>query len=94
MGSPASERMRDADEAQHSVAVDDFYCDAFEVRQSDYEKLMEENPSYNKGANLPVENVSFYDALNIATKNLRLRVLLRFTESAEKTRSFSMFLLT
>ena len=32
MGSPASERMRDKDEEQHSVAVDDFYCDAFEVR--------------------------------------------------------------
>lgn len=68
MGSPASERMRDADEAQHSVAVDDFYCDAFEVRQSDYEKLMGENPSYNKGANLPVENVSFYDALEYCNK--------------------------
>ena len=68
MGSPASERMRDADEAQHSVTVDDFYCDAFEVRQSDYEKLMGENPSYNKGANLPVENVSFYDALEYCNK--------------------------
>lgn len=68
MGSPASERMRDKDEAQHSVAVDDFYCDAFEVRQSDYEKLMGENPSYNKGANLPVENVSFYDALEYCNK--------------------------
>ena len=32
MGSSASERMRDKDEEQHSVAVDDFYCDAFEVR--------------------------------------------------------------
>ena len=68
MGSPASERMRDKDEAQHSVAVDDFYCDAFEVRQSDYEKLMGKNPSYNKGANLPVENVSFYDALEYCNK--------------------------
>ena len=68
MGSSASERMRDKDEEQHSVAVDDFYCDAFEVRQSDYEKLMGENPSYNKGANLPVENVSFYDALEYCNK--------------------------
>jgi len=68
MGSPASERMRDEDEAQHSVTVDDFYCDAFEVRQSDYEKLMGKNPSYNKGANLPVENVSFYDALEYCNK--------------------------
>ena len=68
MGSPASERMRDKDEAQHSVTVDDFYCDAFEVRQSDYEKVMGENPSYNKGANLPVENVSFYDALEYCNK--------------------------
>lgn len=32
MGSSASERMRDKDEEQYSVAVDDFYCDAFEVR--------------------------------------------------------------
>ena len=63
MGSPASERMRDADEVQHSVTVDDFYCDAFEVQQSDYEKLMGENPSWNKGPNLPVDNISFYDAL-------------------------------
>ena len=68
MGSPASERMRGEDEAQHSVTVDDFYCDAFEVRQSDYEKMMGENPSYNKGANLPVENVSFYDALEYCNK--------------------------
>lgn len=34
MGSSASERMRDKDEEQHSVAVDDFYCDAFEVSGS------------------------------------------------------------
>ena len=68
MGSPASERMRDEDEARHSVTVNDFYCDAFEVRQSDYEKLMGKNPSYNKGANLPVENVSFYDALEYCNK--------------------------
>lgn len=68
MGSPSSERMRDEDEAQHSVTVDDFYCDAFEVRQSDYEKVMGKNPSYNKGANLPVENVSFYDALEYCNK--------------------------
>ncbi|WP_296689725.1 flavodoxin [Treponema sp. UBA6852] len=68
MGSSASERMRGEDEAQHSVTVDDFYCDAFEVRQSDYEKLMGENPSYNRGENLPVENVSFYDALEYCNK--------------------------
>ena len=68
MGSPASERMRGEDEAQHSVTVDDFYCDAFEVWQSDYEKLMGENPSYNRGANLPVENVSFYDALEYCNR--------------------------
>ena len=68
MGSPASGRMRGEDEAQHSVTVDDFYCDAFEVRQSDYEKVMGENPSYNRGENLPVENVSFYDALEYCNR--------------------------
>ncbi len=68
MGSPVSERMRDEDEVQHSVTVDDFYSDAFEVQQSDYEKLMGKNPSWNKGSNLPVENVSFYDALEYCNK--------------------------
>lgn len=68
MGSPASERMRGEDEAQHSVTVDDFYCDTFEVRQSDYEKVTGENPSYNRGENLPVENVSFYDALEYCNR--------------------------
>ncbi len=68
MGSPESERMRDKDERQHSVTISDFYCDAFEVSQKDYEKITGKNPSYNKGENLPVENVNFYDALEYCNK--------------------------
>ena len=68
MGSPSSERMRDEDEKQHSVTVSDFYCDAYEVQQQDYEKLMGKNPSVFKGAKLPVENVSWFDAIEYCNK--------------------------
>lgn len=88
MGSPASERMRDEDEAQHSVTVDDFYCDAFEVRQSDYEKLMGKNPSWNKGTNLPVENVSFYDALEYCNKKSLAEGLAAVYKIGEKNAKF------
>ena len=89
MGSPVSERMRDADEAQHSVTVDDFYCDAFEVRQSDYEKVMGKNPSWNKGANLPVENVSFYDALEYCNKKSATEWLAAVYKIGGKNAKFS-----
>jgi len=63
MGSPASERQRGSDEMQHRVTVSAFYADPCEVTQKAYEALMGRNPSHFKGAKLPVENVSWYDAL-------------------------------
>lgn len=63
MGSPESERQREPDEAAHEVTLSPFYVDPYEVTQGDYETLMGENPSYFSGDNLPVENVTWYEAI-------------------------------
>jgi formylglycine-generating enzyme required for sulfatase activity len=64
MGSPASEAGRDSDETQHQVTVGSCYMGKYEVSQKEYQALMGTNPSYFKGDNLPVENVTWYDAVN------------------------------
>lgn len=63
MGSPVTELERDADETLHSVTIGDFYMAAMEVTQREYEAVMGTNPSEHKGDNLPVENVTWYDAI-------------------------------
>lgn len=68
MGSPSGERQRNSDERQHSVSVSEFYADAYEVTQKDYERIMGENPSVFKGENLPVENVSYFDAIEYCNR--------------------------
>lgn len=72
MGSPESEKLRNNDEKQHEVTVNSFYVDAFEVSQQDYELVMGENPSFNKSGNLPVENVTYFDAIKYCNKKSRL----------------------
>lgn len=63
MGSPDNEMQRETDEEEHSAVLDDFYISPYEVTQQEYESVMGENPSNFKGENLPVENVSWYDAI-------------------------------
>jgi formylglycine-generating enzyme required for sulfatase activity len=63
MGSPSSEAERDSDEIQHRVTVSTFYMSKYQVTQAEYETVMKKNPSYFKGPNLPVENVSWYNAV-------------------------------
>ncbi len=63
MGSPESEAWRSEDEVQHSVTVSDFYMGAFEVTQAEYQSVMGSNPSSFIGDNLPVDNVSWLDAV-------------------------------
>lgn len=63
MGSPTTERQRDADEVRHQVSVSAFHVDPHEVTQADYEALMGKNPSAHKGDRLPVENVTWLDAI-------------------------------
>ena len=63
MGSPEDEPWRSADETQHTVTVSDFYISPYEVKQSDYAAVMGNNPSNFDGDDLPVENVSWLDAV-------------------------------
>jgi formylglycine-generating enzyme required for sulfatase activity len=46
-----------------AVMVGGFYMGKYEVTQTEYESVMGANPSFIKGPNLPVENVSWYDAV-------------------------------
>ena len=62
MGSPDTERQRYKDEVLHEVTLNPFYIDPYEVSQKDYQNIMGKNPSHFKGENLPVENVTWYDA--------------------------------
>jgi formylglycine-generating enzyme required for sulfatase activity len=68
MGSPTSEVSRSDSEAQHQVTVSSFYMGKYEVTQAEYEAVMGTNPSKFKGSNLPVEQVSWYDAIEYCNK--------------------------
>ena len=70
MGSPASEVGRDDhDETRHRVQITKaFYLSAYEVTQDQYERVMGKNPSDDKGANKPVETVSWNDAVEFCRK--------------------------
>ena len=69
MGSPATEKERYPNEAQHEVTLTQgFRMGVYEVTQAQYEQVMGKNPSYFKGAMLPVETVSYDDALAFCKK--------------------------
>lgn len=63
MGSPADELWRSSDEVQHSVTVSDFYMSKYEVTQKEYFELMGKNPSTFPDVELPVENITWYEAV-------------------------------
>jgi hypothetical protein len=63
----------------HQVTLSSFYIGKYEITQAQWETIMGNNPSYIKGGDLPVENVSWEEAqefikrLNAATgKKYRL----------------------
>jgi formylglycine-generating enzyme required for sulfatase activity len=68
MGSPANEPQRIGDETQHQVKVNSFYMGKYLVTQKEYQEVMGTNPSNFKGDNLPVEMVSWYDAIEYCNK--------------------------
>jgi formylglycine-generating enzyme required for sulfatase activity len=68
MGSPLSEAERYDEETPRQVTVGSFYMGKYEVTQAEYEPVMGNNPSHFKGANLPVENVSWYDAVEFCNR--------------------------
>ena len=68
MGSPETERQREENEVLHEVKIDSFYISPLEVTQKEYEELMGKNPSEFHGEDLPIENVSWFDAVEYCNK--------------------------
>jgi formylglycine-generating enzyme required for sulfatase activity len=69
MGSPSNEPSgRYTNGGQHSVTVNAFYMGKYQVTQAEYEAVMGTNPSYFKDAKLPVERVSWYDAVEFCNR--------------------------
>ena len=69
MGSPSDELGRYDDEVQHEVTLTQgYWLGKYEVTQAQYEAVMGTNPSGFKGADLPVEKVSWYDAKEFCAK--------------------------
>jgi formylglycine-generating enzyme required for sulfatase activity len=76
MGSPEIEEGHQKDENQHEVTISKgYYLGVYEVTQAQYEKVIGKNPSLyqgaivgNENADLPVENVSWHDAVEFCKK--------------------------
>ncbi|MBR5106339.1 MAG: SUMF1/EgtB/PvdO family nonheme iron enzyme [Alistipes sp.] len=52
----------------HSVTLDSYYIAETEVTQAQWRAIMGNNPSYYKGDNRPVENVSWFEAQKFCEK--------------------------
>lgn len=50
------------DGPEHTISVEEFFIDIYEVTQSQYERVMGENPSEHSGANYPVDSVTWHQA--------------------------------
>lgn len=60
MGSPESELGRSADETPHPVTISEpFYMGVFEVTQKQWQLVMGDQPSYNRGDVRPVEYITY-----------------------------------
>ena len=69
MGSPVSELERDPDEVQHTVTITKgFWISDHEVTQVEYQAVMGNNPSTFRGSLLPVETISWNDAVEYCRK--------------------------
>ncbi|MCY2940015.1 MAG: formylglycine-generating enzyme family protein [Planctomycetota bacterium] len=69
MGSPETEKERNPNETQHEVTLTQgFLMGVHEVTQAQYKQVMGKNPSQFKGATLPVETVSYDEALAFCKK--------------------------
>ncbi len=63
MGSLESEPWRSEDETAHAVTLSDFYIGQYEITQAEYQAVMGENSSSFAGDDLPVENITWVDAI-------------------------------
>ena len=64
----SSEKDRGSDETQHQVSVSAFRMGQYEVTQAQWQAVMGSNPSIFKGDSLPVEQVSWYQAIVFCNK--------------------------
>jgi formylglycine-generating enzyme required for sulfatase activity len=88
MGSLEGELGRSTSETQHEVTITrPFFLGKFEVTQAQYEALGKENKSRFKGADLPVENVSWVEvdafARELSQKKAGAKLLYRLPTEAE-----------
>jgi len=72
MGSSAEDQI---DETPHTVQVDSFYMDKYEVTQEEYERVVGTNPSRWKGEENPVEQIRWKDAIEYCNARSRLEDL-------------------
>ena len=63
MGSPGSEDWRSNDETQHRVTLAPFYMAAYEVTQKEWRDVTGKNPGNFSGDTLPVESVTWLEAI-------------------------------
>ncbi|MEG4532094.1 SUMF1/EgtB/PvdO family nonheme iron enzyme [Microcoleus sp. D2_18a_D3] len=69
MGSPNTEEGRyDSEGSQRTVNISPFFMGKYEVTQEQYQAVMGYNPSAYKGAKLPVEKVSWNDAVEFCKR--------------------------
>jgi formylglycine-generating enzyme required for sulfatase activity len=68
MGSPDNEADRGVGEILHEVKVSSFFMSKCPLTQKEYKEVMWTNPSNFKGDDLPVERVSWYDAIEYCNK--------------------------
>ena len=73
MGSPVSEDWRSNDEEQHLVRVAPFYMAKYEVTQKLWREVTGKNPSNFSGDNLPVESVTWLEAVEFCNALSRPR---------------------
>ncbi|MCL2806041.1 MAG: formylglycine-generating enzyme family protein [Treponema sp.] len=85
MGSPANEEGRFDNEIQRQVTVSSFQMSRFPVTQREYQEIMGTNPIHFKGDNLPVESVSWWDAVEYCNRRShRERLTLAYTIDRER----------
>lgn len=58
----------DNEKPMHQATVSSFYMGKYEVTQAEYKAIMGENPSNFTGDTLPVERVTWYDAVEYCNK--------------------------
>jgi formylglycine-generating enzyme required for sulfatase activity len=69
MGSPESEEHSDNDERpQHLVTIPPFWMGKYAVTQEQWQAIMGNNPSFFRGAKLPVETVNWHECQQFCQK--------------------------